>query len=215
MKTPIAPNSSDTLEGSNPKSPSSGKKGFAFGAAGAILATILVLITLEIVRRNLIPFVVIQQRYILSVETALLGLALTETFARLVSVNRKTRVLAEFNARLRLGIRVTGYSFVLITVISILSANPTLGISTGAVAGLVIAFATQNVIGNVLAAIFIFNTKLINIGEEISVSGITGRVIDIRVSHTLVEMENEIAYVPNSLLITSIVRRKKETVTRR
>src|SRR5450759_3183934 len=147
----------------------SGRRGIAFTVTSSVLSIALIIATLEIARRNVIPFVADQQRYIISLEVALLGLFLTEALARIISISLRAPERKQFSARLRLGIRITGYSVALVTVISILAANPTLGISIGAIVGLVIAFATQNIISNVLAAILIFNTRLIKIGEEISV----------------------------------------------
>lgn len=187
----------------------SGRRGIAFTVTSSVLSIALIIATLEIARRNVIPFVADQQRYIVSLEVALLGIFLTEALARIISISLRAPERKQVSARLRLGIRVIGYSVALVTVISILAANPTLGLSIGAIVGLVIAFATQNIISNVLAAILIFNTRLIKIGEEISVTGLTGRVIDIRLSHTVIAIDDDVVYIPNTLMITSAVRRKK------
>ena len=139
------------------KTKASGRRGIAFTVTSSVLSIALIIATLEIARRNVIPFVADQQRYIVSLEVALLGLFLTEALARIISISLRAPDRKQFSARLRLGIRVIGYSVALVTVISILAANPTLGLSIGAIVGLVIAFATQNIISNVLAAILILN----------------------------------------------------------
>jgi small-conductance mechanosensitive channel len=88
-----------------------------------------------------------------------------------------------------------------------------LGISAGAIAGIVIAFATQNLIGNMLAAVLIINTRMVQIGEEITVTDIKGIVADINLSHTIVHVDDDIVYIPNTVMVSNAVRRKKRTST--
>jgi small conductance mechanosensitive channel len=176
---------------------------------GAILGIAFILVTLEIARRGIILFVANQQRYIVSVEVALLGLYLTEMLARISSLSLRAPERKQITARFRIVVRTVGYVVVGVSVISILASNSTLGISVGAVTGVVVAFATQNIVGNFLAAIVIFNTRMVNIGEEISVTGIKGIVTDFGLSHTKLEVDDDVVYVPNLLMISSTVRRKK------
>jgi small-conductance mechanosensitive channel len=110
-------------------------------------------------------------------------------------------------------IRITGYLIAIVSVISILASNPTLGISAGAIAGVVIAFATQNIIGNMLAAMTILNTHMVQIGEEITVSGVKGMVVDINLSHIIVHVDDDVVYVPNTLMVSQTVRRKRRANT--
>jgi small-conductance mechanosensitive channel len=100
---------------------------------------------------------------------------------------------------------------VVISVISILASNPTLGISAGAIGGVVIAFAAQNIIGNMLAAVTILNTRMVYIGEEINVSGIKGVVTNINLSHTVIHIDDDVVFIPNSVMVSQAVRRKKRT----
>jgi small-conductance mechanosensitive channel len=178
---------------------------------GAALSIVLILVTLEIIHRNIIPFAVDQQKYILSGEAAVLGVLLTEMLARIISHNMHDREGKNFGARFRIMIRIAGYLVAIVSVISILAANPTLGISAGAIAGVVIAFATQNIIGNMLAAVMILNTRMVQIGEEITVDGVKGVVSDINLSHTIIHIEEDIAFIPNSVMVSHTVRRKKRT----
>ena len=185
------------------------RQGIMVAITGAVLGIALILVTLEIIHRHIIPFVATQQKYIISAEAALLGFLLTEILTRIASYNLRVPERKQFSARFRIMIRIACYVVVLISVVSILASNPTLGISIGALAGVVIAFATQNIIGNVLAAIMIFNTRMVRIGEEIQVAGVKGIVADIRLSHTIVYVDNDVVFIPNTVMVSSAVRRKK------
>ena len=181
--------------------------------AGVFVGIALILVTLEISRRYPASFVATQQRYIISAEAALLGVALTEMLARIVSNNTHEHEVKYFGPRFRIMIRIVGYLIAIVSAISILASNPTLGISTGAIAGIVIAFATQNIIGNMLAAVLIINTRMVQIGEEITVTDVTGKVADINLSHTILHVDDDIVYIPNTVMVSNAVRRKKRTNT--
>ena len=195
----------------NDKGHTHSRRWLAASIIAAVLSIAIILVTLEIVHRNLIPFVVTQQRYIISGEAALLGVLFTEMLARIVSHSLRDRDSKIFGARFRIMIRIAGYLVAIVSVISILAAHPTLGISAGAIGGVVIAFATQNIIGNMLAAVLILNTRMVHIGEEITVTGVKGIVADINLSHTIIHVDDDVVFVPNTLMVSQAVWRKKRT----
>ena len=110
---------------------------------------------------------------------------------------------------MRLIVRIVGYFIALMAVVSILASNATLGISVGAIAGIVIAFATQNIVDNVLAAVLILGTRMVRVGEEITISQTKGIVSDINLTYTVLSIDDEVVFISNSLIISSILRRKK------
>jgi small-conductance mechanosensitive channel len=178
---------------------------------GSVLGTVLILATLEIIHRNTIPAVVDQQKYVIGAEVAFLTIFLTEMIARFIS--RGVSALGNENARARLRntTRIIGYFIAMIAVVSILASNPTLGISVGAVVGVIIAFATQSIIGNVIAAILILNIHLVRIGDEIVVSGLHGTVTDINLTHTVIKIADDAVFIPNSVMMSTPVQRKPRT----
>jgi small-conductance mechanosensitive channel len=176
---------------------------------GTIFFIILIILTLEVSHRDLNSFVTAQQKYILSVESLFLVAFLVEMLARLATLHSQNRRMVEFGTRMRLMVRITGYGIGSLAVISILASNPTLGISVGAILGALIVFSTQNILGSILATVFILSTRMIHIGEEISVGNTKGIVSDINLTHTIVSIDEDIVLIPNSTLITSAIRRKK------
>jgi len=177
--------------------------------SGAILGIALILVTLEISRRNITSFIGTQEKYIISIEAAILAIFLVEILARIISYSVSSTEITNYGVRLRLTVRVVGYLVAVVSVISILASNPTLAISVGAIMGVIIAFATQNIIGNIMAAVLILNTHMVLVGEEITVSGIKGIITDINLNHTIISVNDDIIFIPNSVMMSTAVQRKK------
>ena len=179
---------------------------------GTLLMIILILITLDISHRNTIPFVSHQQRYILAIEAAGLAVFIVELLLRLVTLRLHTPKMEDQRNRIRLMVRIVGYTISAISVISILASNATLGISAGAILGVVIAFATQNIVGSMLAAIIILSTRMVRVGEEITVNQTKGVIAEINLTHTVLSVGDTVVFVPNSMVISNIVQRQKRTL---
>jgi small-conductance mechanosensitive channel len=176
---------------------------------GTVITVLLILTTLEVSNRNISTFVSSQQKYILAIEAAILAIFIVEMLGILVKLLLPVPHMADQGARLRLIVRIIGYGIALASVVSILASSPTLGISIGAIVGVVIAFATQNILGSVIATVVILSTHMIRVGEEITISQTKGIVSDIKLTHTVLSIEEDVIFVPNSLIVSSIVQRKK------
>lgn len=181
---------------------------------GAVLTTLLILATLEVSHRKISAFISSQEKYVVGIESALLGIFVVEMVVRLLTMHMHDPHIVERGTRIRLVVRIVGYSIAFLSVVSILSANATLGISVGAIAGVVIAFAAQNIVGSMLAAVLIIATRMVRVGEEITVNQTTGVVSNITLTHTVISVEDEVVFVPNSTLMSSAVRRKKRVTSK-
>jgi small-conductance mechanosensitive channel len=179
---------------------------------GTLLMIILILVTLDISHRNTISFVSHQQRYILAIEAAGLAVFIVELLLRLATLRLHTPKMEDQRNRIRLMVRIVGYTISAISVISILASNATLGISAGAILGVVIAFATQNIVGSMLAAIIILSTRMVRVGEEITVNQTKGVIAEINLTHTVLSVGENVVFVPNSMVISNIVQRQKRTL---
>jgi len=74
----------------------------------------------------------------------------------------------------------------------------------GGVAGLVIAFASQSVVSNLVSGLFLMFEHPIKIGDNVNVAGVTGSVEDVRVLSTVVKMYDGIyVRIPNEKVFTS------------
>lgn len=185
------------------------KRPIIITSIGAIITILLILATLEVSHRHINTLVSDQERYIVAIEAAILFIFIVEMLVRLVALRFKAPQFMERGTRLRLIVRIVGYSIALLAVVSILSSNAVLGISVGAIVGVVIAFAAQSIVGSILATVLILSTRMVRVGEEITISQTKGIVADINLTHTVISIDEDVVFVPNSLIISSLVRRKK------
>jgi small-conductance mechanosensitive channel len=75
-----------------------------------------------------------------------------------------------------------------------------------AVLGLIIGFAAQNTISNVIAGVLIAITQPIRIGDRVGFEEREGRVTDITLSYTFIDPgDGSQIVVPNQLLVQGIV----------
>ena len=79
-------------------------------------------------------------------------------------------------------------------------------VTTSAILTAVLAFAMQDTLGNVLGGLAIQLDNSVQVGDWVTVDGLTGRVRDIRWRSTLIETRNwETVVVPNSALMKARV----------
>ena len=75
-----------------------------------------------------------------------------------------------------------------------------------AVLGLIIGFAAQNTISNIIAGVLIAITQPIRIGDRVGFEDREGRVTDITLSYTFIDPgDGSQVVVPNQLLVQGIV----------
>ncbi len=176
---------------------------------GAIITILLMVATLEVSHRKASAFVSSQEKYVVAIEAAVLSIFLVEMLVRLVALRFSTARLTERGTRLRLIVRIVGYSIALLSIVSILASNAALGISVGAIVGVVVALAAQTIVGSILATVLIISTRMVRVGEEITVNQTKGTIWEINLTHTMMVVGDDVIFVPNSLIISTLVRRKR------
>ena len=180
---------------------------------GVILAITLTLSTL--VLGPLIPpeFLLYTQ----IAQFALIGYFVMEIISnsafRVATVARRSNQTAK---SIRSLIRILGSLVITAIIISFLSQNPALAAAIGTITAVVIGFAAQNVIGNLIAGMYLTITRPFKIDDRITVLGNSGKVIDIGLLYSGLLMDSgDTVLVPNTLLITSSIilgGRKKSDV---
>ncbi len=112
--------------------------------------------------------------------------------------------------------RITGAIVIAVVVVSYLSQNAAVAASIGAMSALVIGFASQNLLGNMVAGMYIALTRPFKIGDMITVFGNTGKVHDIGLLNCDLLMDNgNIVRAPSSSLLTTpiiIILQTEESV---
>ena len=107
---------------------------------------------------------------------------------------------------LRSLIRILGDIVVAAIVLSFLSQNAAVAASIGTLSALVIGFASQNLLGNMIAGMYLSLTRPFKIDDGITVFGNSGKVRDIGLLNCELLMSNgDIMRAPSSSLLTSPV----------
>lgn len=103
-------------------------------------------------------------------------------------------------------IRIIGAVVVAAIVLSFLSQNAAVAASIGTLSALVIGFASQNLLGNMISGMYLALTRPFKIGDVITVFGNSGKVSDIGLLNCELLMANgDIMRAPSSSLLTTPV----------
>ena len=122
-------------------------------------------------------------------------------------------------ARLGLIIKTVHYTTVGVAVISVL---PLLGLNlsglivAGGVTGIVLGFASQKIVGNLISGIFLMIERPFRIGQQLNVDGVAGFVEDIQMFSTIIRTYDGLyVRVPNEKVFTSNIINYVGNVVRR
>lgn len=122
-----------------------------------------------------------------------------------------------------LGIVLKG-SYYGIVIIAVVLALPILGINTsgllvaGGVTGIVLGFASQSIVGNLISGLFIMAERPIKIGSQVEIDQVKGFVEDIGVMSTIlrsydglyIRIPNEKVFTTNIINISANIARRIE-----
>ncbi len=121
----------------------------------------------------------------------------------------------------RLGILLK-VSYYGIIILAIVLALPVLGINTsgllvaGGVTGIVIGFASQSIVGNLMSGIFIMAERPIKIGSQVEIDNVTGFVEDIGIMSTILRnYEGLYIRIPNEKVFTNNITNISANIARR
>ena len=115
---------------------------------------------------------------------------------------------------IRILIRIIGAIIVISIIISYLSEDPIIAASIGTITAIVIGFASQNVLGNLISGLYLAITRPFRIGDKVTVFGNTGIIFDIALLYSRLKTEEgDIILAPNlSLVSTTIILRDSKSV---
>lgn len=112
--------------------------------------------------------------------------------------------------------------YTVILLIAIVTVTPILGVSltgllvAGGIAGIVIGFASQRVVSNLLSGLFLIAERPIKIGDQVVVGNIAGFVEDMNIMSTIVRTYDGLyVRIPNETLFTSSITNPVANVARR
>ena len=150
-------------------------------------------------------------RYIQVGEVALVGFLAIHTISK-ISYGLSISYSEQTAKSIRSLIRISGSIIVIAVAISYLSQDPVVAASISTISGLVIGFAASNLIGNIIAGIYLAITRPFRIGDRIKVFNGDGRVSDIGLLYTRLLLDNgdEMLASNSSMVTTNIILRKNE-----
>jgi small conductance mechanosensitive channel len=175
-----------------------------------LLCLAVVISTIELAKLPGFSYIAGHRNVIVSVEFAAFVIALVEVIGRAIVASFRRRGIEPVGQSIRTIIRGAVYIILTVTIISTLLSNPALAISLGTVMGVIIGFATQNLISNVVSGMMLAIVRPVQIGDEITVTGSTGNVKEIALIYTVLDTKDRLFYVPSIVMFTNVVMKNKK-----
>ena len=168
--------------------------------------------TIELSKLSSFKFIADHRNTFVSIELTVFVITLVELIGRAIVANFRRRELEPVGQSIRTIIRGAVYIVLTVGIISTLLSNPALAISLGTVMGVIIGFATQNLISNVVAGIMLAIVRPVQVGDKITVTGSTGIVKEIALIYVIMDTKDSLNYVPNIVMFSSVVMKNKNPV---
>ncbi len=146
---------------------------------------VLLAFTAKIEEYESVGFLVPYKEFISVGLVALLGHLAVQSGTKWVFVIAQRRVSTDAARTLRIIARLVGYGLILSFLVSVLTENAAAALTMGSFAGLVAGFASQNVMENTVAGIFMTLARPIGIGDRVSIGSNSGIVADITLMHSV------------------------------
>ncbi len=175
----------------------------------AILGGVLAVFTAQISPDTPLGSLAPHRNRLLAAEVALFGILIVEIVGRAILQRARQAGTLQLGIAIRAILRTIAYLVIGVSVISMLAQNPALAVSVGSLTGLIIGFSTQNIIGNAFAGMFLAIGRPFKVGDEITVMGNTGRVVEIGVMHTIIDAGDRWVLIPSMSMMTNVLQRKK------
>jgi small-conductance mechanosensitive channel len=168
-----------------------------------------ILATGEIAKITGFEFVAKHEKTLINLEFSIFAIILVEFIGRAIIQAFKKRGIEPVGHNVRAILRGVVYIVLAIGIVSSLSSNPGLAIGIGTVTGVIIAFATQNLVGNVFAGVMLAITRPVRIGDQVTVLASSGEVKEIALIYTILEDGDNVYYVPSMVMFSNVVKKKK------
>lgn len=129
---------------------------------------------------------------------------------RLISYYMKKSMKSRLNKdQLGLFLKVVNYSIFIVAFIwslGLVGLNLSGLMVAGGIAGIVIGFASQSIVGNLISGIFLMMERPIKIGESVDIAGTVGIVENISLISTLIrDWDGLLLRIPNEKVFTSTI----------
>ena len=156
-----------------------------------------------------IGFLVPYKSYLSIGFVLVLGLSAVQTGTKWVFVVAQRRTSSDVAGALQIIGRLVGYGLIFSFVVSVLTDNAAAALTMGSFAGLVAGFGSQTVIGNTAAGLFIAIGRPIELGDNVTISGNSGTVVDITVMHVVLDKDDQRILIPSSNVVSAVLVKHK------
>jgi small-conductance mechanosensitive channel len=177
-----------------------------------IIFICFILTTDAVAKNSGLGFIGKHEKTIVNTELAIFSLILVEFIGKAIIQAFKNRGIEPVGHNVRAILRGIVYLILAIGIVSSLSSNPGLAIGIGTVTGIVIAFATQNLVGNIFAGVLLAIVRPVRIGDYVTVLLSAGEVKEIALMYTILEDGENWYYVPSMVMFSNVIKRKKAPV---
>jgi small-conductance mechanosensitive channel len=192
-----------------PGSLSGNSRAMTIGILLILIGCIAVVVTTVFINKSHSTFLISQRDRFIASEVALFTILAVEISGRMIinSLTRRNALQAGITTRSVL--RMICYLIMTVVILSVLADNPSLAIGVGTITGIIAGLAAQATLGNVLSGIVLTIRHPVTVGDIVTVSGITGRIIDITLLYTIMDSGESSVFIPNTAMMNSAVQRKK------
>lgn len=136
------------------------------------------------------------------------GILIVFEFAQIIYWNLRFKLPHPEAASVRSVFRILGIVAVVIVVVSAY-VSPTAAAGLGAFAGLVVGFATQQVLGQAIAGLFLSLSRPFKADDKVNIASQEGIVVDVSTLFTLLDTDQAVILVPNNSIISTVIKRYK------
>ena len=150
--------------------------------------------------------------YVQAAEVAIIGYIVLETVSKVAYKLTLPGSSLENARAIRSLIRIIGTIIIIASIISILVQNPIVAASISTISALVVGFAAQNILANMISGLYLSIVRPFKIGDRITISSNSGIIYDIELLHTRLLTENgDTVLVPSSSMVSSTITLQKNT----
>ena len=142
---------------------------------------------------------------------ALLGHGAVQSGTKWMFVVAQRRTSEDVARTLRVITRLVGYGLIFSFLVSVLTDNAAAALTMGSFAGLVAGFASQTVMGHLVAGIFLALFRPIAIGDNVTIGRNSGIVADITLMHVVLDTDEEQSLIPSSTVVSTVLVKHKSS----
>ena len=93
---------------------------------------------------------------------------------------------------------------VFVSILPLIGIDPSGLLLAGGITGIIIGFASQNIVGNLVSGLFLMIERPIRIGDQVQINDVSGYITDIRIISTLIRTyDGLLVRIPNQQVFTT------------